>query len=409
MKKKIGVFVDSFKEAGGAFQEAKYTLNLLKKSLLNDYEILVITPDIRIEKELAFLNLPSKLIKMGRIERYAIFLKNFSGFFRRVFNFSLFKNLIKNSFEIFLKKNNIFFVYFLGPSSYSLYLSNTNYALTVPDLAHISSNEFPEVSGDGELNRKKEIFENSLPKAFVTITNCTFLKNQINVFYKIPKEKILIQPHLPSLNLQNFNFEENLNLKTKKKFDLPKKYIFYPAQYWTHKNHKILINVIDNLKFEGVNIDLVTCGSDKGILDYLKKYTQNKKLEKNVKFLGFVDDGELPYLYKNSLALVMPTFIGPTNIPPWEAFILGVPVIYSNLEGAKEIYKDAVMYVNPNQENSICSAIKKINENFDLRKKLIANGKKLLEENLKQNELIELKEKIYHLKNNVLLDDFKNT
>ena len=32
----------------------------------------------------------------------------------------------------------------------------------------------------------------------------------------------------------------------------------------------------------------------------------------------------------------MPTHIGPTNIPPWEAFNLGVPVIYSNLEEQKK-------------------------------------------------------------------------
>ena len=41
-------------------------------------------------------------------------------------------------------------------------------------------------------------------------------------------------------------------------------------------------------------------------------------------FLDFVENEYLPYLYLNSLALAMPTFSGPTNIPPWEAFKMGI-------------------------------------------------------------------------------------
>ena len=32
----------------------------------------------------------------------------------------------------------------------------------------------------------------------------------------------------------------------------------------------------------------------------------------------------------------MPTYFGPTNIPPLEAFLLKVPVIYSGIIGLKE-------------------------------------------------------------------------
>ena len=33
----------------------------------------------------------------------------------------------------------------------------------------------------------------------------------------------------------------------------------------------------------------------------------------------------------------MPTFYGPTNIPPpWRAFKLGTPVIYSDLDGLRD-------------------------------------------------------------------------
>jgi glycosyltransferase involved in cell wall biosynthesis len=54
------------------------------------------------------------------------------------------------------------------------------------------------------------------------------------------------------------------------------------------------------------------------------------KLENQIHFIGFVDSKEIPIIYKKSIALVMPTFFGPTNITPLEAFDLGVPVLYSS-------------------------------------------------------------------------------
>ena len=43
----------------------------------------------------------------------------------------------------------------------------------------------------------------------------------------------------------------------------------------------------------------------------------------------------------------MPTYFGPTNIPPYEAFKLGTPVIYPNLEGLKDqIYEEGLIDLN---------------------------------------------------------------
>ena len=50
--------------------------------------------------------------------------------------------------------------------------------------------------------------------------------------------------------------------------------------------------------------------------------------------------------YKYAVALVMPTFFGPTNIPPLEAFALGCPVITSNIYGIPEQVGDAALLVN---------------------------------------------------------------
>ena len=74
----------------------------------------------------------------------------------------------------------------------------------------------------------------------------------------------------------------------------------------------------------------------------------------------------------------MPTFSGPTNIPPWEAFKMGIPVLYSDIHNIKEVYKDAVYYINPFDPHSMAKGIRDIINNKSLKEDLINNGKKLL-------------------------------
>ena len=65
-----------------------------------------------------------------------------------------------------------------------------------------------------------------------------------------------------------------------------------------------------------------------------------------MKFLGLVPDEDVSALYEGALALVMPSYCGPTNIPPLEAVTLGCPVIYSDLPEFREQMRDAALYCN---------------------------------------------------------------
>ena len=72
----------------------------------------------------------------------------------------------------------------------------------------------------------------------------------------------------------------------------------------------------------------------------------------------------------------MPTYFGPTNIPPYEAFKLGTPVIYPNLEGLKDqIYEEGL--IDLNNPDSLALKIKKLSTDKNFRTKMINNGYKL--------------------------------
>ena len=85
-------------------------------------------------------------------------------------------------------------------------------------------------------------------------------------------------------------------------------------------------------------------------------------------------DNEIVALYKKSIALVFPDLLGPTNIPPLEAIVLGTPVICSNVFSMPEQIGEAGLFFNPYDINDMAQKIYKVWTDNDLRIKLIAKA-----------------------------------
>jgi len=158
------------------------------------------------------------------------------------------------------------------------------------------------------------------------------------------------------------------------KFGLPAHYLFYPAQFWAHKNHVLVLEACKIIRDEsGWDIGVVFTGADKGNLNYVREHSDRLGLEKCVKFLGFVEKEDILELYKGAACLVFPTFFGPDNLPPLEAFALGCPVIASDIPGAREQLGDAAILVSPTNERAWAKAILGL-RNDEMRTQIINAG-----------------------------------
>ena len=74
-------------------------------------------------------------------------------------------------------------------------------------------------------------------------------------------------------------------------------------------------------------------------------------------FLGFISDMEIINLYNGALGLVMPSYFGPTNIPPIEAIMLNCPVVVSDVYASRIQLENAALYFNPNDYIDISNKI----------------------------------------------------
>lgn len=181
--------------------------------------------------------------------------------------------------------------------------------------------------------------------------------------------------------------------------ETPVKYIFYPAQFWEHKNHKNLILAVSLLKERLPDIQLVLVGSERNTKKKIERLIRDKRLEDHILIRGFVSDEQIVYLYRHAVALVMPTQIGPTNIPPLEAMALGCPVIVSNKYAMPEQVGNAGMLCDPNSVEEIADCIEKVWTDEELRQGMIRKGyeqsKKWTEETFKKRFLKIIVDELY--------------
>ena len=172
---------------------------------------------------------------------------------------------------------------------------------------------------------------------------------------------------------------------TRRRYSLPERYLFYPAQFWPHKNHRRIIEALGALRqHEGLQIPIVFCGAHSGKIreetfNEIMSVAAELDVAKQIYYLGYVPDADMSALYAGAVALVMPTFFGPTNIPVLEAWKLNCPVITSDIRGIREQSGDAALLVAPDSVEAIAQGIHRMWTDEDLRQRLIENGRARLQ------------------------------
>ena len=84
-----------------------------------------------------------------------------------------------------------------------------------------------------------------------------------------------------------------------------------------------------------------------GARKQLLNYITDMGLQKDVIFIGYVPEEELPKWYNASDFLVYPCLYAGFGLPPLEAMACGTPVISSNTSSLPEVIGDAGIMVDP--------------------------------------------------------------
>lgn len=242
---------------------------------------------------------------------------------------------------------------------------NFPFIYTLWDLGHLNGYTFPEVCGGGIFESRMAHIDTTLFKALMVFCESETGKNEAVQYLGLNKARIRVFPLIPSGVIS----EKIIPVKPDK-VDHNTVFIHYPAQFWAHKNHYNLIMAFRSISIKHPDLKLILTGSDHGNWDYIEDTIVENNLEGKVINLGFVTSEELKWLFLNSRGLIMPTLLGPTNMPPLEALALGCPVAVSDLPGHREQYGNEAIYFDPLRIEEIEVAITTLINNTTDRREM---------------------------------------
>lgn len=218
----------------------------------------------------------------------------------------------------------------------------------------------------------KTIFKKAVLDSVKIITPSEAVKKEIVDYYHVSPEKI---------NVIYEGVDEKIGTmgeakKVLAKYDIKNRYFIYAGNAYPHKNLRRLIEAIITLNTNYDQKVVLTIASARTIFTHrLQKEIQRFKAGNFVKLLGFVPDGDLGVLYKNSVGFVFPSISEGFGLPGLEAFACETLVLASDIPVFKEVYRDKAIYFNPYDFSSIEKALHWAMEiSPEVRKTLIERG-----------------------------------
>jgi glycosyltransferase involved in cell wall biosynthesis len=357
--------------AGGGFDQSLNAILQMQRLSINRFNFEVFTTHLNNVIFLERLGIKAVKIKISIYDRLISVISKNSFWLHLQVRLKLIGMLERK-----LIKHNCDIVYFTTPSNLCAVLQKLNYINTLWDICHREYPEFPEVRNFNTYHLREESYRFNLGSAIVTLTDSARLSDMATQYYAIDSKRLISMPFAPSPFIAKKHSVNSLEISNK--YMLEGDYFYYPAQFWPHKNHIRILQALQILRdINAWTPNVVFTGKDYGNLSHLKKYISKNKLESQVRIIGFVPSEDIRGLYENAIAVVMPTYFGPTNLPPLEAWSLGVPLIYSS--HLAEQAGEAALLVNPDSKDELADAMMQCNK-LDVKKRLISAGYRRLAE-----------------------------
>lgn len=156
----------------------------------------------------------------------------------------------------------------------------------------------------------------------------------------------------------------------------PEKFLIYPANFWKHKNHEMLLTAFSFARTQGMSksIKLVCTGAPGERMDWLKTVSRQMDLEDSIILPGYLSDEDLSVLLHNSRAMIFPSLYEGFGLPVIEAMTAGIPVGCSNVTSLPEVVSGAALLFDPRIPDQIASTMQILVSDDNVRSKCIKDG-----------------------------------
>ena len=254
------------------------------------------------------------------------------------------------------------------------------YVVTIHDMGSLL---FGNRTHQMRSNYRMFLFRRGLLRAERVIAVSTATRRDVENVLGIPPNRIrqiydAPDPHFSRPLDSGTQSAERLQTLERYQIDYP--FLLYAGAVRPQKNIPRLVEAFavlrGDLEHHPVYKDLrlIIIGDEISKYPALRRAVIKTRVEKLVRFLGFVPLDTLRVFFEAASAFVFPSLYEGFGLPPLEAMACGTPVVTSSVSSLPEVTGNAAMLVNPENVFDIARGIREVLLDEALRAELIRRG-----------------------------------
>lgn len=144
-----------------------------------------------------------------------------------------------------------------------------------------------------------------------------------------------------------------------KKYGISRQYLLCVGRLEIKKRTDLLIQAFDRLKQAdlGRDLQLVLIGKPGHGSEQVEKVMKDSRFRADIVQPGWVEQEDLPELYRSAAAFVFPSGYEGFGLPALEAFAAGIPLVATRGHSVEEIAQEAAWYADEPTEEALAQAI----------------------------------------------------
>lgn len=263
---------------------------------------------------------------------------------------------IKN--KIFIKEPKQPVIDFLYPNYIdAIKVSGLKKVNWIPDF---QEEHLPQYFSEEEIKSRKEIQRNVYCMGDIVVLSSQDARMDFDRLYPDAQAKTFVL----NFAVTHPNFSAIDRNQLFEKYNIATSYFFLPNQFWAHKNHMVVLQAIAILREQGINVLVVFSGNENDYRnnDYvvdLKSFIAEKKIQNNVKFLGFIPRVEQLFLMQQAKAVIQPSYFEGWSTVVEDVKALQSYILLSDIKVHREQMLYNCDFFKPNDPNELVLLLKK--------------------------------------------------
>lgn len=277
-------------------------------------------------------------------------------------------HIMKNNVNIYHSPNNGFSI----PEN-----KRCNYIATILDMLPVIN---PKLVDEKYLYKFNAVFHNVIKNCDKLVVLSDFLREQLKNYYNVPDKNILV--NYPGCSkIFTPKSQESCDNILSSKYKVKGDYILYAGSIHIRKNLENLITAFKQVNLQYKDIKLLLVGSCQGkrreYYERLQNLTEDLKLQDSVLFIGTADYNDMPYFYSKAKCTVNLSKYEGFPLSSLEAMACNTPVIWNEVSFFREVFENAGMPVDANDNSRLADEILNILYCHSLRESIIKEQREL--------------------------------